>query len=156
MTERDSLFKREIRRSKVYDLYCQGYSQSEIARSLGIGIGTVHRIITEFRAQAAAMLLMYFEEWFPEEFAKCLASLNLIQKETWSVLIQATDTKERIQLLGVVIECLTKKMQLLTNPAILDNAKRYLSNHPNSSNPKSTGTDDNSNSAGFDPEKGVF
>lgn len=70
----------------------------------------------------------YIEERFPEEFAKSLITLNSIQEEAWEILKEATDTKEKIQALTVAQECSIKKMQLLTNPAIIDNAKRFVAN----------------------------
>lgn len=153
------IVKREIRRDKVLELYCQGYSQAEIARRLSIGIATVHRIISLFRTQAAASMINYYEDKFPEEFSKVLISLNTIQKETWSIVTQSPDAKGRIQALGVALECLTKKLQLLADPTILDNVKRYISKRADDfANSKATGTDQNgyANPTEVDPENGVF
>lgn len=159
MKERHLIVKREIRRDKVLELYSQGYSQAEIARLLSIGIASVHRIISFFRTQAAASMINYYEDRFPEEFSKVLVSLNAIQKETWSILSQSPDTKGRVQALGVAIECATKKLQLLANPTIIDNVKRYISNHADDfTNSKATTTEQNGYAklTKVDSENGVF
>ena len=104
-------------------------------------------------------MINYYEDIFSEEFSKALLSLNAIQKETWRTLTRSPDSKSRVQALGVALECLTKKLQLLANPAILDNVKRYILNRADDfANSKATGTDRNdyANPAEVDPGNGVF
>jgi transposase len=85
-------FKIEVQRDKILQKYSQGYSQSEISKILSLGIGTVHRYISEFRYQAAENMSSFIDKKFPEEFAKCSIALNEIQKQASIIIEQAPDT----------------------------------------------------------------
>jgi hypothetical protein len=142
MRKRHLIVEREIRRDKILELHSQDYSQAEISRKLGIALGTVHRNISAF-----------------EEFSNALISLNAIHKEAWKILTQCPDTKGRVQALGLALECLTKKVQLLANPMVLDSVKRYISSRADDfANSNSTGKDqdDYANPTEVDPKNGVF
>jgi hypothetical protein len=140
----------ELRRSKVYELYSRGTSQSQISRMLEIGLGTVNRDISFFRDQAINNMRKYIDEKFPEEFSKCLTVLDSIQKETWSISAQVNDTKEKLQSLTLVLACSVEKMELLTNPAVIDNAKKYVSSQTGiSPNSASNNTSNHKQSDGY-------
>jgi transcriptional regulator len=62
----------EWRRNKVLELSSQGHSQSEIARTLQVGLGTVNRDLSYLRNQAKVNIRKYIDERLPEEYEKCL------------------------------------------------------------------------------------
>ena len=71
----------EWRRSKVLELSSRGNSQSEIARILQVGLGTVNRDLSYLRNQAKVNIRRYIDERLPEEYEKCLVGLTSIVKE---------------------------------------------------------------------------
>ncbi len=73
----------EWRRNKVLELSSQGNSQSEIARILQVGLGTVNRDLSYLRSQAKDNIRKYIDERLPEEYEKCLVGLTSIVKEAW-------------------------------------------------------------------------
>ena len=52
--------KLDWRRSKVLELYSQGYSQRDIAKSLQIGLGTVNKDLLFLRQQAREKLTISY------------------------------------------------------------------------------------------------
>jgi len=123
-------FKKEVRRENIVQLYSQGHSLSEISKILSIGIGTVHRQISDFRREAFEYMKNYTEKSLPEELAKCLINFNSIQEKAWDIFREAKDTKEKIQALMVIQDCSIKKIRLLTNPAVIINAKGFITGRP--------------------------
>jgi hypothetical protein len=112
----------DLRRSRVNELYSQGYSQPEIARILAVGLGTVNRDISYFRSQAKDTMKRHLTERVPEEYQKCLTGLNLLLKETWSSLPQTDNMGEKIRVLTLALEIYIKKIMILANPSLTDKA----------------------------------
>ena len=96
----------DLRRSRVNELYSQGYSQPEIAKD------TMKRHLTER---------------VPEEYQKCLIGLNLLLKETWSSLPQTDNMAEKIRVLTLALEIYIKKIMILANPTLTDKAIKVKS-----------------------------
>jgi hypothetical protein len=108
----------DMRRSRVNELYSQGYSQPEIARILVVGIGTVNRDISYFRNQAKDAMKRHLAERIPEEYQKCLTGLNSLLKETWSSLPETRNMNEKIRVLALVLEIYIKKLMILADPTL--------------------------------------
>jgi Trp operon repressor len=118
------------RRDKDQDLSSKGHSQREIASYLKVGIGTVNRDLVHLRLQAKENIKRYVDEKLPEEYEKCLAGLNGILREAWSVSQQANDSRiEKIKALTLAKECYAMKLELLTNATVVDDAIRFVSSH---------------------------
>jgi len=89
----------EWRRSKVQELASQGYSQTEISKTLQISQPTINRDISYLRQKARANIKRYIDERLPEEYEKCLVGLTAILREAWNTSQQAVDKREKIQAL---------------------------------------------------------
>jgi predicted transcriptional regulator len=89
----------EWRRSKVQELASQGYSQTEISKTLQISQPTINRDISYLRQQARANIKRYIDERLPEEYEKCLVGLTANLGEAWNTSQQAVDKREKIQAL---------------------------------------------------------
>jgi hypothetical protein len=63
----------------------------------------------------------------PEEYEKCLVSLNAITKEAWYTAQNTEDKREKIQALSLAKECYSMKLELLTNATVVDDAIRFVS-----------------------------
>ena len=115
------------RRDKVQELCSKGYSQREISQTLQVGLATVNRDITYLRSQSKANIKRYIDERLPEEYEKCLVGLNAITKEAWNTAQNTEDKREKIQVLSLAKECYSKKLDLLTNATVVDDAIRFVS-----------------------------
>jgi DNA-binding transcriptional regulator LsrR (DeoR family) len=89
----------EWHRSKVQELASQGYSQTEISKTLQISQPTINRDISYLRQQARANIKRYIDERLPEEYEKCLVGLTANLREAWNTSQQAVDKREKIQAL---------------------------------------------------------
>jgi hypothetical protein len=58
---------------------------------------------------------------------KCLVGLTAITKEAWNTSQNTEDKREKIQALSLAKECYSKKMDLLTNATVVDDAIRFVS-----------------------------
>jgi len=146
----------ELRCDKVLELYTHGHSQSQISRILGIGIGTVNRIISAFRDRAIENMRHYTDKIIPEELSKCQLALNEIQMAAWKIFIEVPDMKEKIQALNVILECSIRRIQLLASPSVIDSANRFVSKVvPSNSNIQQQECD-NTESDNADPANAVF
>ena len=122
----------EWRRSKVAELDSQGHSQPEIARILHVSLGTINGDLTYLRQQAKQNIRKYIDEKLPQEYEKCLISLNLIQKEAWNIARETKDKKEKLHALSLVKECCENKLDLLTNATVVEDAIKFVSSHDSS------------------------
>lgn len=114
------------RRSKVLELDSQGRTQSEIAQTLQVSIGTVNNDLSYLREQAKYKIGKYIDERLPHEYEKCLIGLNLIQREAWNTAQNTQEPREKIQALSLAKECYATKMELLTNATVVDDAIRFV------------------------------
>jgi dimeric dUTPase (all-alpha-NTP-PPase superfamily) len=130
----------DMRRSRVNELYSQGYNQPEIARILVVGLGTVNRDISYFRNQAKDAMKRHLAERVPEEYQKCLTGLNSLLKETWSSLPETRNTNEKIRVLALVLEIYIRKITILADPTLTHNPAK-VNSIPNDVNfsPRLTG-----------------
>jgi len=117
----------EWRRSKVQELASQGYSQTEISKTLQISQPTINRDISYLRQKARANIKRYIDERLPEEYEKCLVGLTAILREAWNTSQQAVDKREKIQALSLAKECYSMKLDLLTNATVVEDAIRFTS-----------------------------
>jgi predicted transcriptional regulator len=117
----------EWRRSKVQELSSQGHSQREIAQILQVSNGTVNRDLSYLRQQAKSNIKRYIDERLPEEYEKCLVGLTAILREAWNASQQTEDRREKIQALALAKECYSRKLDLLTNATVVDDAIRFVS-----------------------------
>jgi len=119
----------EWRRNKVLELSSQGNSQSEIARILQVGMGTVNRDLSYLRSQAKDNIRKYIDERLPEEYEKCLVGLNSVVREAWNTSQQTQDRREKIQALSLAKDCYAMKLDLLTNATVVDDAIGFISEY---------------------------
>jgi len=117
------------RRSKVLELDSQGHTQSEIAQTLRVSVGTVNNDLSYLREQAKFNIGKYIDEKLPHEYEKCLVGLNAIVKEAWTTSQQTQDRREKIQALSLAKDCYAMKLELLTNATVVDNAIRFVTEH---------------------------
>jgi NADH/NAD ratio-sensing transcriptional regulator Rex len=115
------------RRDKVFELVSKGYNQSEIASILKISESTISRDMSYFREQVKYNIAKYMDDKLPFEFEKCLIGLNSVYKRAWNIVESSTvDERTQIQALSLAKECITNKIDLLTNARVVDDAIKFV------------------------------
>jgi Trp operon repressor len=143
----------EWRRHKVQELCSKGYSQREISQVLQVGLATVNRDISYLRNEDKDNIKKYIDERLPEEYEKCLVGLTAITKEAWNTAQNTEDKRGKIQALSLAKECYSKKLELLTNATVVDDAIRFVSNR-SKERQKSSDNSDEDNKEAKEPDYG--
>jgi hypothetical protein len=78
------------------------------------------------REQAKESINLYLTEHLPQQYQVCLCALDTILKNTYTILQQAHDNKEKIAALELYMETHMKKLELLSNAVTIDHALRYV------------------------------
>ena len=115
----------EWRRNQVLELTSKGHTQAEISNTLQNSIATVSRDLSFIREEAKNHVRKYIDERLPEEYEKCLVGLTAILREAWNTSQRTGDNREKIQALSLAKECYSKKLDLLTNATVVDDAVRF-------------------------------
>jgi hypothetical protein len=95
----------DLRHGRVLELTSQGYSQRQIANMLQTSHRTVGFDQIFLRQKAKDNIRHYTDERLPEEYEKCLVSINSINREAWTIVQGTEDNKEKIQALSLAKEC---------------------------------------------------
>jgi hypothetical protein len=100
--------KVEWRRDQIQQLLAKGhYSCREISSILHISKTTINSV---------------------------LFGVNAVLRESWDIVNQSNDAKEKIQALSLIQDGYAMKMDLLTNVDVVSDAARFVSSHNNSNN----------------------
>jgi hypothetical protein len=122
----------ELRRVRVAELDSHCCSQKDIADKLGCSIGLVNSDLQYIRARAKDKIRELIDKRLPEEYNRTLAELDSILKESWAIKESATDNRERMQALSLAKECYNSRLEMLTNPNVVEDIVR-LANKGNKS-----------------------
>lgn len=116
----------EWRRSQVFKLWSEGYSEREIGKQLQVSDTTIHNDIVFLTQKAKDNISLYVDNKLPSEYDRCLAGLNSILKEAWDMSKSTEDKRERMQALSLAKECYSMKLDLLTNVGVIKEAMRFV------------------------------
>ena len=83
---------------------------------------TISRDIEYLRQQARTNIRRYIDETLPEEYEKCLTGLTAILREAWHTAQNSEDRRVKMQALYLAKDCYEKKLDLLTNATVVDDA----------------------------------
>ncbi len=100
------------RRKLVHSLDLQGFSNHEIAKQLNVSLSTVEKDLSEMRQS--------IREWFSElgseerylAFIDAVINIDNVQKQLWKMAREEKNQKEKIKLLGQIIDNAVKKAEL--------------------------------------------
>jgi HTH domain len=127
--------KVEWRRDQIQQLLAKGhYSCREISSILHISKTTINRDIQFLNQEAKNTIIKYIEDRFPAEYNNVLFGVNAVLRESWDIVNQSNDAKEKIQALSLIQDGYAMKMDLLTNVDVVSDAARFVSSHNNSNN----------------------
>ncbi|MDQ6865676.1 MAG: LuxR C-terminal-related transcriptional regulator [Thermoproteota archaeon] len=129
MTSNDERKKQDSidwRRSMVLQLTSQGCTQREIAQTLQVSNGTVNSDLSHLRKAAKENIRSYIDEKIPWEYEKCLTTLEAINKKAWEISESTENTREKLHALSLAKECVTTKLDLITNSTIIGEAISFI------------------------------
>ena len=117
----------EWRRSKVLELSSQGYTQSEIAKTLQISQPSVNRDLAYIARHAQENLKTHIQHTLPLEFKRCINGINQVLKQAWQIS-QSSEVKkeERLAALSLASNCYKFIMELATNGVVITDAIKYV------------------------------
>jgi hypothetical protein len=128
--------KLEWRRNKVQELQSRGYhTVDEIANRLQLPRSTIGKDIVFLKNESKVIIRKYIDERLPEEYERIMVGLNSILRNIWDITDQAEiETKEKLQAYSLIKECYSMKLDLLTNPAVLDEASSFIAKYKDKNN----------------------
>ena len=116
----------EWRRSKVLELSSQGYTQSEIAKTLQVSQPSVNRDLAYLAKQAHENLQKHIRQTVPEEYQKCMVGMKRNLKQTLEIAETASDPKTKLQARAIAHDCYKYIMDLTTNGVVITDAIKYV------------------------------
>ena len=127
------------RRAKVLELSSQGYTQSEISKSLQVDESVISRDRAYLRQGAQENLKTHIQEKLPEEYQNCMTGINQVLKICWEIVnksrnvnndngqtVTMTDNKTVLQALALINDCNKYKMDLTTNGVVITDAIKFV------------------------------
>ena len=110
----------------VLQLTSQGRTRREIAQTLQVSNGTVNSDLSHLRKAQRTTLEVYIDEKIPWEYEKCLTVLEAINKKAWEISESTENRREKLQALYLAKECVTTKLDLITNSTIIGEAVSFI------------------------------
>jgi len=113
------------RRAKVLELSSQGYSQSEISKSLQVDESVISRDRAYLRQGAQENSKTRIQDKLPEEYQNCMVGINQVLKICWEIVnktrnvdndnsngqtMTVIDNKTVLQALALINDCNKYKM----------------------------------------------
>jgi hypothetical protein len=120
------------RRAKVLELSSQGYTQSEISKSLQVDESVISRDKVYLRQGAQENLKTHIQDKLPEEYQNCMVGINQVLKICWEIVnksrnvVTMTDNKTVLQALALINDCNKYKMDLTTNGVVITDAIKFV------------------------------
>jgi hypothetical protein len=116
----------EWRRSKVLESSSQGYTQSEIAKTLQVSQPSVNRDLAYLAKQAHENLQIHIHQTMPEEYQRCMVGMKRNLKQTLEIAETTADPKTKLQARAIVNDCYKYIMDLTTNGVVITDAIKYV------------------------------
>jgi hypothetical protein len=110
----------------VIELYSQGLSERDMAKSLSIPRSTINLDVRVMREQARANVKTFVEDRLPFEHESLMIGIRNVLKEAWAIVNDEHSTEKAVSnALHLVLDCYAFKRQLLMDvtyiaPAIRD------------------------------------
>jgi hypothetical protein len=128
------------RRAKMLELSSQGYTPSEISKSLQVDESVISRDKVYVRQGAQENLKTHIQERLPEEYQNCMVGINQVLKICWEIInksrnvnnndngqtVTLTDNKTVLQALALINDCNKYKMDLTTNGVVITDAIKFV------------------------------
>jgi len=118
----------QLWRAKVVELASQGLSQDQISLKLGCSQSLISLDLQALKCQAAASVSEYTTQTIPFEFQKALSGISVVIRDSFNIANTTnTDAREKLEALTLVLTAYEKRIELLTNSAIIDKVAQSVS-----------------------------
>jgi hypothetical protein len=153
-------------RAKVLELSSQGYTQSEISKSLQMDESVISRDKAYLRQGAQENLKTYIHDKLPEEYQNCMVGINQVLKICWEIvnksrnvnndngqIVTMSDNKTVLLALALINDCNKYKMDLTTNGVVITDAIRFVHTNKEKLTKSSKENDKGSRESDYDEDK---
>ena len=114
------------RRNKVIELRSRGLTQAEIARELRISEASICIDMQHIRQMAQMNIKHYVTQHLPEQYALALYSLDTILRNSYDILQNSHDNREKLQALSLFKDTHLQKLELLSNSTTIEQALQFI------------------------------
>jgi DNA-binding transcriptional regulator LsrR (DeoR family) len=114
--------KKQIRLSRVLELYSEGRTERDIAKVLGVSPATVHRDLVELREEAVNSIKDHIVG-IPFQFERCLTSYDALLRRA-SSLLDSNDI-DKLALIKLIANLQKTRLELHSAPVVLQKAVEY-------------------------------
>jgi predicted transcriptional regulator len=117
----------EWRRCKVLELSSQGYTQSDIVKTLQVSQPSVNRNLFYLAKHAQEHLKTHIQHTLPLGYRRCMNGINQVLKQAWQVS-QSSEVKkeERLAALSLANNCYKFILDLTTNGVVITDAIKFV------------------------------
>jgi len=106
----------EWRRNMVLEFISQGRTEREIAQTLKVGNGTVHRDVAFLNKLAHDNLKYHLNQRVPQQYQRCCNGLEQVLRMAWNIVIKdSVNQSNKLQALSLISDCYKYQMELSTN-----------------------------------------
>jgi hypothetical protein len=116
----------KLRRDRVEELDAQLYNQRDIAAKLNVSIGLVNSDLKIIRAKARENIKDLVDKRLFEEYNRTLRGLDSLLNESVRIKENATDNHERMQAISLAKECYKARLEMLTNPDVIEDIAKFV------------------------------
>lgn len=114
--------KKQIRLSRVLELYSEGRTERDIAKVLGVSPATVHRDLVELREEAVNSIKDHIGG-IPFQFERCITSYDMLILRASSLL--DSDDIDKLALIKLIADLQRTRLELHSAPVVLQKAVEY-------------------------------
>jgi transposase len=118
--------KIDNRRSEVYSLHMQGYSNSEIAEKVGVSLSTIEKDLNQIRKFSLRWFKQLSQSGFMESVTNAYCQLELVQKKLWEKLRKTEDDNMQLKILDQITNTSMKKLGIFaSHPPYLSSIQQW-------------------------------
>jgi hypothetical protein len=109
----------------VIELYSQGLSERDMAKSLNIPRSTINLDVRVMRQQARTNVKTFVEDRLPFEHETLMTGIRNVLKKAWAIINDESSTEKAVSnALHLVLDCYAFKRQLLMDATYISPAIR--------------------------------
>jgi len=123
-----------LRRKYVFEQVSKGKTQASIAKKLHLNESVISRDLEHLREDSQKNIQQYFDKILPLEFEKALFGLNSILFESWNIVENTDEIKEKIQALDLAKSVYAMRLDLITHSEVIGSVTKFVSEYEKGNN----------------------
>ena len=109
----------ELRQSKVLELLAKGWSQSAIAKSMGVHKSLISLDVKQMMQEAVQQQESLVKNIFREQL-KCLTGLDLALQRLWNIVEHSNDSGEVMQAISQIAKIYSQRLEIQSGKIFKD------------------------------------